>query len=400
MGSLFTSLLNSAGALQVYGREFNAVENNITNANTPGYARQDLPMEAMPFDPANGIPGGVAAGPLQNSRSDYLEQSVRNQQQQLGFAQQRVQDLGQVTPLFDLTAGSGLPSALNSFFNSFSQLAVNPNDAATRQSVIAQASQIAQAFNQNATGLQQASGNVDSQTRANVSQINQLAGQIASLNAQFASTSGAATDAGLDAQMHAALENLSQVANFTVIRTNDGGYNVYLGGQTPLVLAQSQYAIQADFSSPQTVLRDAQGNDVTSQITQGSLGALLQEKNTLLPGYMTQLNTLAQSFADQVNQGQANGVDQSGVPGANLFSYDQTSDAASSLAVTGITPDQIAAAHPLRRAATATPLRWRNWAPRRRSAASPSPSITATWVDRPAATSTPPSRTRHSFKTR
>jgi flagellar hook-associated protein 1 FlgK len=346
MGSLLTSVLNSTGALQVYGREFNTIENNITNANTPGYAKQDISLEALPFDPANGLAGGVAAGPMLNSRSEYLEQNVRNQQQILGFAQQQAQDLGQVQTLFDLTSSSGVPGALNSFFNSFSQLAVNPNDAVSRASVIAQAGQIAQAFNQNAIGIQQVSANADSQTRDDVAQINQFAGQIAALNSQYSANSASGTDAGLDAQMHAALENLSQVANFTLVKTNDGGYNVYLGGQTALVLGQNQYAIQADFSAPQTAIRDAQGNDISGQITQGGLGALLQEKNTILPGYLTQLNTLAQAFADQVNQGLSNGVDQSGAPGTNLFTYNQPGDAAASLAVTSITPDQIAAASP------------------------------------------------------
>ena len=344
MGNLLTSLLNSTGALQVYGREFNTIENNIANANTPGYAAQDLPLVALPFDLANALTGGVGTGPMLSSRSEYLEQSVRNQQQQLGFAQQQVQDLGQVQPLFDLTSGAGVAGALSALFNSFSQLAVNPNDAVARQSVIAQAGQVAQAFNQNALGIQQVSNNADSQMRDNVTQINQLAAQIAGINQQFRANSAATSDAGLDAQMHTALENLAQVANFSIVKTSDGGLNVYLGGQTALVVGENQYSIQADFSSPQTAIRDSQGNDITGQVTQGSLGALLHEKNSLLPGYLTQINTLAQSVADQVNQGLANGVDPSGAPGTNLFTYHQAGDAAFSLAVSGITPDQIAAA--------------------------------------------------------
>jgi flagellar hook-associated protein 1 FlgK len=45
-----------------------------------------------------------------------------------------------------------------------------------------------------------------------------------------------------------------------------------------------------------------------------------------------------------VNGQLAQGVDANGAVGANLFSYDQASDAASTLAVTNITTDQIAAA--------------------------------------------------------
>lgn len=345
MGNLFTSLLNSTGALKVFDRVFNVIQNNITNANTPGYAKQDQALISMPFNPSQQDWGGVMAGPMISSRSEYVEQDVRSQQQLLGSAQQRFNDLGQVQPLFDPTSTSGVAGSLNSFFNSFSQLAVNPNDESARQNVLNAASQVAQSFAQTSTGITQVAVNADSQTRTSIDQINQLTTQIAQLNRQYRSNSAANQNAGLDAQMHTALENLSSVANFSVIKTGDGATSVYLGGQTPLVLGDTQFALTADFSSPQTVIRDAQTNDVTSQITGGSLGALLQEKNTTLPGYTAQLNALSQAFADQVNGQLSQGLDKSGVaPVTNLFSYNQPSDAAFSLAVSSITPDQIAAA--------------------------------------------------------
>jgi flagellar hook-associated protein 1 FlgK len=63
---------------------------------------------------------------------------------------------------------------------------------------------------------------------------------------------------------------------------------------------------------------------------------------------MSSLNTLAQTFADTVNNALSQGVDQNGNPPANnLFTYDTSSDAAYTLAVTpGFTTDQIAAALP------------------------------------------------------
>ena len=60
------------------------------------------------------------------------------------------------------------------------------------------------------------------------------------------------------------------MANFTVIRASDGSFNVYLGGQTALVLGQTQYAIQASFPSGQSQILDSQGNNITAQISQGS----------------------------------------------------------------------------------------------------------------------------------
>jgi flagellar hook-associated protein 1 FlgK len=109
--------------------------------------------------------------------------------------------------------------------------------------------------------------------------------------------------------------------------------------------AQS-FNISANFSTPQTVIKDSQGNDITSEITGGQLGAQIQENNSTLPGYLSSLNTLAQTFADTVNNALSQGVDQNGNPPANnLFTYNTGGDAAYTLAVTpGFTPSQIAAA--------------------------------------------------------
>jgi len=344
MGSITSALLSSANTLEVLGNTFDTLENNISNANTPGYARQDVNLEAMAFDPTAGLSGGVESGPLINSRSEYLEQAVRTQQQFLGNAQQRAGDLGQIEPLFTLSSSGGVANSLTAFFNSFSQLSVNPNDATSRQAVLTAADNVAASIQQTASGIQQVQANITSQTGTVVSQINQLASEIASINQQYESNASSSQDAGLDAQLHTALENLSQLGNFTLISNNNGTYNVALGGQTMIVIGSNAQAISADAGASGTTILDAQGNDVTSQITGGQLGALVGEQNTTLPGYMASLNTFAQSLADTVNGQLSQGLDQNGNAGAPLFSYDQPSDAASTIAVNPITPDQIAAA--------------------------------------------------------
>jgi len=344
MGGLSTTLLTSASALEVFNQALNTIGNNIDNADTPGFAKQEPSLAAQPFDPADNLAGGVIAGPLVNSRSEYLEQAVRTQTQLLGSAQQTATDLGQIQPLFNLTQTSGIDSSLNNFFNSFSALSVNPNDTISRQNVLTAAGQLAQSINGVANGIATVSTNVGTQTNNVVASINQIATQIAGINQSFQSDPGATQDEGLDAQMHTALDNLSQLTNYTVLKQSDGTYTVLIGGQTPLVMGNQAFAISSSVSS-QTAILDSAGNDITSQITQGQLGALIQEQNSTIPGYMSALNTLASSLADTVNNQLSQGVDQNGdAPQTDLFTYDQDSDAASTLAVTDMTPDQIAAA--------------------------------------------------------
>jgi len=336
MGGLNTALLNAAGTLGVYDQVFNVIENNVTNANTPGYVRQDQSLVAGQFDPNAGVYGGVSAGPLVSARDPYLDQAVRNQTERLGSVQQQASDLSQVQSLFDTTGQTGVPGALNAFFSAFSQLSVNPNDEPSRQNVLVAAQNVAQQFNSNAQGLQQASNNVDTETTYTVNTINSLATQIASINQQIGTTPDASQNAGLDAQLNNALDQLSQYVNYTSIKNSNGTYNIYAGGQTPLVLNQQALAISANVSGPQTVITDSKGNDITSELQNngGSLGSELQTKNVTLAGYLSSLNSIAQSFADAVNNQLSQGLDSTGNPPTlNLFQYNAAQGTAFTLSV-------------------------------------------------------------------
>src|SRR5437588_12673000 len=103
MGSLFTSLLNTANALGVYSQALQTTENNVLHANTPGYAKQVQVLTSLPFDPSIGMPGGVAAGPIVSTRNGFAEQAVRGQQSTLGFQQQISNDLSPLKNYYDIS---------------------------------------------------------------------------------------------------------------------------------------------------------------------------------------------------------------------------------------------------------------------------------------------------------
>jgi flagellar hook-associated protein 1 len=347
MGSLSTALINSANALQVYSDALDVVQNNVTNANTPGYASQSPTLVAQPFDLATGAPGGVELGPTQSSRSQYADQSVRTEQTAYSYDQQQVSDLSTAQNYFSLSATAGIAPDMSALFNSFSALSVTPNDTVARQAVLNDAATVAQDFNDAANGLLSQANTLQQTTSGTITAINQLGSTIAQINSQHNLDSSGGVDAGVDAQLTSTLDQLSQYVNFTVLPQPDGQVSVYLGGQTPLVLGEQSYAIQGDFSTPQTSILDSQGVDITDQLTGGQLGAELNDNNNLLPSYVSGLNTLAQTLADQVNTTLNNGIDQNGAaPTTNLFSYDTTTGAALTLAVNPLTPDQIAAATP------------------------------------------------------
>ena len=325
-------------------------------------------MQALPFDPAIGFSGGVRAGEVQSARNQYADQAVRNANTLLGQAQQDVNSLSGLQNVFDISGNSGIPKALNDLFSSFSAWAQSPDDAIARQTVLTRAGDLAQSFQQTASQLTGLAQDAEQQIGQTVDTVNHLIGQLRDFNAQV--MAGDSNDAGLDAEIHSTLQQLSQYVSFTTVQQSDGSINVLMNGQTAVLVGDRQYQISASQSQPTTpapsypnarppvAILASDGTDITAYTTSGQLGSLLQFHNTTLASYLGSagqqgdLNVMAQQIADRINQLLTAGNISDGPPpepGVPLFTYDAsdpTHIAASLQVAPGMTADQLAAIAP------------------------------------------------------
>jgi flagellar hook-associated protein 1 len=367
MLSLF-NMVAAGGSLETFQRALEVTQNNVANASTPGYVRQSLVLEAASFSADGSLPGGVTAGTLLSARDAYAEQEVWSRLQDLGYFTQKQSALGTLESSFDISGTGGVFGAMSSLFQSFSAWSVTPDSSAARSAVLDAADRMARSFQQAAADVSRASSQTDRQLQQTVTRINELAGVVRDCNVERLRSGS--EDPGLDARLHATLEELAEVTNFTALRQDDGTYTLLLGGQSPLVSGETVYAVSLSHSSPadpppvypnaapRARILDANGNDITGQLSKGQLGALLETRNQLLPSLIGDayqqgdLNRLAQSMADQVNQLLASGQASNGPPlqpGVALFTYDaaQPTTVAAMIGVSpSITPQQLAAIDP------------------------------------------------------
>lgn len=347
MGGIFTSLISTSGALRAYGKDLSVIQNNVANVHTPGFVRQRLQLLPQNFNTKLELSGGLSTGALLSSRDAYIERAVWRQNTLLGRQSQSALDLGQIEPVFQIGEGAGIPGSLNDFFNSVSSWSVNPNDPVARQVVLDRASATARSFNAAANALGEAQSNADRDIRDTVDTINNLAGQIATINSERRTDRRKLEDPALDARIHATLEQLSQYVDFNAIEQKDGSFTVLFGGQRPLVQGDRQNVLSADFSSPSPAIVDENGADLTNQFSEGKLRGLLDTRNDKIPAYLGELNRLAETFADRVNEVLGGGVDANGSsPALDLFTYDSGPGAAFTLATTALTASELAAAEP------------------------------------------------------
>jgi flagellar hook-associated protein 1 FlgK len=192
------------------------------------------------------------------------------------------------------------------------------------------------------------STSLNQQVVGDVGQVNSLTKTIASLNSQITSLSPNADAGALEDQRQQAIAQLSKLVGLDQISTENNGIALTTSNGALLVSGSQSFALGTTQVGGVThILAGVNGQDVTSNLTGGDLGGVLQARDQQLPAYQSALNSMAFAIGTQVNQQNALGVDGNGNPGAALFSLPPTpTGAAALIQVATADPKAVAAASP------------------------------------------------------
>ncbi len=335
-----SSLLNiGATGLRVADINLQVTGNNIANANTPGYSRQEaVQTENIPMYAGVGYLGqGANVTTVKRIYDQFLTAQVQSGQAATSAADQ-LNSLVSGLSKYMSDSNSGLSSALTSFFNSADSLASNPSSTTARQVFLNAATSLQQRFNSISGQMNALSGQVNTQVQTQISSVNGTAQQIASLNEQIAkaeaSTGQPAND--LRDQRDQLVQTLNQSIKASVVQTSDGQFNIYVGNGQALVQGNQSYqltAVPSQYDPTQlSVGYKSPAGTVTiddSQLGGGALGGLMDfRRNTLIPA-QNSLGRLAAAVSADVNAQNKLGMDATGKMGTDLFSVAGPSVAAS-----------------------------------------------------------------------
>ncbi len=346
MGGLNSTLSIASQSLMAQETEISVSSNNIANASTAGYAREIVDLQQAPStqDGSLSFGGGVEVAGIRSVQNQLLTLSIQQETSQQSSSNAQVNVLNQIQTLFP-SSGSSLSGALSTFFTGLAALSANPDSSANRSTVISDAQNVVQQFQTTAAGLSAPVSSLNTSVQTDVDQINQLSSTAATLNQQLVQQQASGQDASqIQNQVSQVETQLAALTNISVTHTAQGD-TISTASGTPLVLGGQRYALStgAGANGNQQVF-DSAGNNLTAQISGGDLGGTIQVRDTQLPAFQKTLDTLANQFANAVNQAQASGYDAGGAPGAALFTVPSAvtgSAAAISLATTD--PDAIAA---------------------------------------------------------
>jgi flagellar hook-associated protein 1 FlgK len=308
--SLFATLGQTANALRVSQIGLQVVGNNIANANTPGYIRQEL-LQA-PSDPTRvgGLllgSGVEAVGVVQ--KVDYaLAGRLREAASQLAGSErveQANRDLEQI--LGELGEGD-FSSNLSNFNNTLHDLFNRPQDPSLRELVTLRGDQLAKQLREihgrASDSLSQANGEVSSAAV----DINRLTSRIAALNRRIIEIEGGRTlgsDAtGLRDDRLQALTELGSLVEITVQEQTTGGVNVFVGGD--YIVADAYFreveAVPVNGNAREGVQLRIKGSGAVLDFSEGRIGGAVVARDQVYGRFLKRLDELAQGLARTFNQ--------------------------------------------------------------------------------------------------
>jgi flagellar hook-associated protein 1 FlgK len=319
MSGLFGMLSNTARSLEAQRYGLDAAGQNIANINTPGYARRVVDLGAVPPTSERLNAGhGVEVLGVRRLRDRFLDRRLFQENP----AQHRETALADTLGVVESTLGS--PSStlnvrLNQFFDAFGALAQAPTSSTARAEVLARGQALAGEIRATDGRFQQAQLDTDQRIRGTDTEINSLANRLASLNEQIANADAGGTMTLRDEQ-NEVIRELSTLVDVETIDLPNGSVQISFGRGKPLVVGDVAYPVTVQNEPTTGFARLYSGvTDVTAAISGGKVAGLIAARDVNIPGYRSQLDTLAYEMVQQVNTLHDAGFTLSGVDAPPFF---------------------------------------------------------------------------------
>lgn len=389
-------------ALTAHQVALQTISQNIANAETPGYSRQEAVLSAttpVRF-PYGNVGTGVTVDTIRRKRDVLLDDSFRSANALAGQSDMRSNLMGQVEGIFGEPTDQGMANALDQFWNSWSDLSAAPDSLSARSVVQQRGRQLAQLFNDFDTQLtQQRTSNLERLSNS-VEQINALASQVAELNVRIVtSESNGNQNNDLRDLRDTRLDELAKLAGTRVLNNADGSVSVLIGNST-LVDGDTASPVKVELVNPVPLpatpltdvpvrLRLGDSPDAIYPLG-GQVAALKDVLNTDIPQLRGRLDAMASQLVTAVNTAHAGGFTFTGntIPGTAAGNFFAAGTVPNPVRAANIRLDAAITADPARIAASGNANGPTDNAVAQAMAALRSQANTVSWTDASGATET------------
>lgn len=312
----------------------NTTSHNISNKSTEGYSRQRVDIVTNPAIDEGRYRSGTGArlGGINRINNPWLEKQLEQEGSQYSFLDSKANALTGLENVINEQNVDGINASISNFFNSFRDLANNPESAVPRTQVREAASNLIGVLKTAKTQIDAAAEGIGKSIEAGLEEVNGYGKEIAQLNEKILNVEIAGGQANDERDRRDLLvKKLSEKMNISYAEDPKTGMLNVTAGKTAVLVAGTSatqiYATQSEFEGPRVMYSLSPGSsfDVTDQFTGGSLGASLSVAgaNGEVGQLGQHLEDMAYNIATEVNKIHQEGFDRYNGQGVQFFDMSQ-----------------------------------------------------------------------------
>ena len=330
MANAFAGIELGKRSIMAHTQQIQTAGHNISNADTEGYTRQRVQVKT--FDPLYRpdltraeTPGQIGQGTTIESisrlRDEMLDQRIVAQTNQESYWGTREKYYTMIEQIYNEPDEISVRTNMDKFWQSWQELSVYPESKAARQAVVTRGETLSETITQRYNSLAGIGTLINGDIEATVRQVNDYAKQIAQINGEIVRSKAMGDNPNdlLD-RRDLLVEKLSSLVNITTDTRDSDEFMVHIDGQ---ILVQG--SVNRSFDLVPNV--DNNGYDtvvwadtkIPAEIKGGTLGALIELRDSDIRSEIQALNTMAMNFADLVNDVHRAGIGANNVSGLDFF---------------------------------------------------------------------------------
>ncbi|GAU75673.1 flagellar hook-associated protein FlgK [Fusibacter sp. 3D3] len=344
MSSGFMGLSISLSGLFANQRALGVVSHNIANANTEGYSRQVMNMQAYKPQVLTGGMGtlgvGVDVTAVKQIRDAYLDFKIRDETSLSKEWNAKRDVLSQIESIFNEPSTSSISTLMSTFYTNLETLSKNPENLTARTLVRQTAISLSEGIDSISSALKNMQSDLNFQFKTSVNQLNGYAEQVVSLNKVIyeAELEGSTANDVRD-QRALILDKMSELTNIDYYEDDQKRLHVSIGGHNivshfrrdTLKLEERTEKLNSNDSDRIVDLKWEDGNTVN--LTSGSLKGLMDVRDNIegdnkgIPYYVSMLNDFVDTFSDTFNEIHSEGFGLTGDTGYYMFTINNMTTA-------------------------------------------------------------------------
>ncbi len=294
------------------------VSQNIANASTEGYSRQNAHFVSV-----NGRQG-THIQDIDRATDQFISRQYWSDIS--SFKSLNLTDnLISKTDNLLASSSTSISAQLDTYFKSMQNAVDDPTSLANRQLYIEETAALTRRFNNLSDQLMVQNDSVNATMKAATGNLSEYAASVAQLNDQIQQlTSKGQPVNELKDQRDVLVNKIAGLVDINVVQQGEQ-YNMFIGNGQPLVVGSTVNNVELrtgnpDSSQPQVFLKMSGSEmNITQQVSGGVLGGVKEFRNNVLNPSLNELGRIALTLADETNTQHKKGMTLENELGGNVF---------------------------------------------------------------------------------